>query len=329
MIVSEVAILNINHNIQVTGEHLELLARTLPGFQFVVVDKTDDLKTRCMNADVLIAWPFVDNAMISYCLQAPNLRYIHLFTSGVDSLINSEIGRIAGLTVTSTKGIHGYPISDHTLALIYSFLRQLPACYESQHNHAWKHGSIAVHCREIAGLTAGIIGVGNIGLEIARKCKLLGMRVLGAKRTPISSEWLDECYSIKELDLLLMQADFVVLAMPLTDESRHMIDRQRLSVMKKSAVLINIARGGVVNPDDLTEALLDGTIAGAALDVTEPEPLPAGSPLWDMPNVIITPHIAAQSPQYMDRAINIAIENVRRYAAGENLLFEYTLQTID
>jgi phosphoglycerate dehydrogenase-like enzyme len=148
------------------------------------------------------------------------------------------------------------------------------------------------------------------------------MRVLGAKRQPIESEWLDACYPISELDELLKQSDFVVLCLPLTSESAKLIGRHEFSVMKKNACLINIARGGVVDQAALVEALSGGQIAGAGLDVFDPEPLPSDSPLWQLPNVIITPHTGAQSPQYMDRAIEVAAENIRRYLNDEPLQFE-------
>lgn len=322
MKVSKIAVLSSNRSIPFLPRHVERLQALVPDARIVVVDHPDELAEKAPAADAMILWPFVGPSLIEYCRSTANLRWLHLFTSGVDTLMNSEAGRFPGYRITSTKGIHGYPISDHILAFIFAFLRQFRGSMLGQREHQWLFGPLSVGCREMAGLTVGIVGVGNIGLEAARKCKLLGMTVLGVKRSPIQSEWLDACYPISEIDRVLEQADFVVLCLPLSDESKHIIGQRELRVMKKSAILINIARGGVVDQQALTAALEAGEIAGAGLDVTDPEPLPADSPLWDMPNVIITPHISAQSPQYMDRAIEVVAENLRRYLADEPLLYE-------
>lgn len=318
----KIAILDVNRTISVKPKHLEILKQTAPGCEFVLVDNPADLISKAPGADAMILWPFVGPDLIEYIRQTTSLRWLHLFTSGVDYLMNSEAGRIPGFRVSSTKGIHGYPISDHVLALIYAFLRQLHTSARSQQERNWASKALSAACREIAGQTVGIVGVGNIGLEVARKCKLLGMTVLGTKRQPIASEWLDVCYPVTELNSLLEKSDFVILCLPLTPESRHIIGRRELASMKKNAILINIARGGVVDQNALIESLANGQIAGAGLDVTDPEPLPEDSPLWGMPNVIITPHISAQSPQYMDRAINVIAENLRRFLADEPLLNE-------
>jgi len=319
---SEIAILNVNRSIPFLPRHVEYLQSIAPDSRIVVVEQPADLIEKAPAADVLMLWPHAVPEILPYFRQMAALRWVHLFTSGVDSLVNSEAGQNPNYRITSTKGIHGYPISDHVLAFIFTFLRQFHAAAAAQREHRWRFGALSVDCREMAGQTVGIIGVGNIGLEVARKCKLLGMTVLGAKRQPIQNEWLDHCYPINELDRLLESADFVVLSLPLTDDSKQMIGRRELQAMKKSAILINIARGGVVDQQALIDALQAGEIAGAGLDVTDPEPLPADSPLWDLPNVVITPHISAQSPQYMDRAIEVIGENLRRFVADEPLLFE-------
>jgi len=319
---NEIAILNVNRSIPFLPRHVEHLQQIAPGSRIIIIDQPSDLAEKASAADVLILWPHAVPDILAFFRDTATLRWVHLFTSGVDSLVNSEAGNNPNYRITSTKGIHGYPISDHVLAFIFTFLRQFHAAAAAQREHRWRFGALSVDCREMAGLTVGIIGVGNIGLEVARKCKLLGMTVLGAKRHSIQNEWLDHCYAIDELDRLLEQADFVVLSLPLTDDSKQMIGRRELQAMKKSAILINIARGGVVDQQALIEALQSGEIAGAGLDVTDPEPLPPDNPLWDMPNVIITPHISAQSPQYMDRAIEVIGENLRRFIADEPLLFE-------
>jgi phosphoglycerate dehydrogenase-like enzyme len=176
-------------------------------------------------------------------------------------------------------------------------------------------------CDESFNKTIGIIGLGSIGMDIAEKCKKLGMRVVGLKRNPVESEWIDQCYSNNGLEKLLNESDFVVIATPLTTDTIKMIGEKELKCMKKTAVLINIARGGIVDEEALQRALEEKVIAGAGLDVTDPEPLPQDSPLWDMPNVIITPHIAAHSPYYMDRA-EVIKRNMERFTKDQELLYE-------
>ena len=321
MRLDKVVILNTSKVIPVRPDHLARLSTAAPGCEFVIVESGKDLMGRAADADAIFLWPFMTPEMVSFCQEAPKLRWVHIFISGVDHFMSSPASQITTYRITCTKGIHGLPMSDHALAFIFAMLRQLPAAMRAQSEIRWDH-AIAGASRESLFQTVGIVGVGSIGLEVARKCKLLGMRVLGAKRNPIVSEWLDDCYTIEKLDELLRQSDFVILCMPLTSESARLIGEHEFSVMKNTACLINLARGGVVDQDALIRALDDGQIAGAGLDVFDPEPLPADSPLWHMPNVIITPHTGAQSPQYMDRAIEVAAENLRRYVQDEPLLFE-------
>ena len=172
----------------------------------------------------------------------------------------------------------------------------------------------------------GIIGAGAIGCEVARLSKALGMTVLGVKRRVTPLEYFDEVYSNDDLDKVLPLCDFVVIVTPLTDATRHMFNMDKFRIMKKTAVVINIARGPVVKEDDLIRALQTGEIGGAALDAVEEEPLSSDSPLWDMDNVIITPHCAADSKLYIDRAIALFCENLKLYEEGKPLLNEIDMK---
>jgi phosphoglycerate dehydrogenase-like enzyme len=180
---------------------------------------------------------------------------------------------------------------------------------------------IGDYCDEIFEKTVGIVGLGKIGSYVAKKCKQVEMRVIGVDLFPVKNEWVDHCYSTKELDKLLAESDFVVLNVALTRETEKMIDEKALRLMKKSAILLNVARGGVVDEAALISALKDGTIAGAGLDVFADEPLPKDSPLWDLENVIITPHVSARSPYYMDRTTEVIIDNLKKFESGEPLLY--------
>ncbi|WP_338825345.1 Glyoxylate/hydroxypyruvate reductase B [Moorella humiferrea] len=300
--------------------HIKSIQEALPGVEIIYAIKEKELRAKTTDADVLITWPFITEEMVEFCKGAPSLKWIHSIISGVEGLMNSEI-RNLDIRITSTKGIHGFPMAEHVLAYIFSFLRALPVFFRSQLKKEW-NDEAHVLCDETINKTVGIIGLGNIGMHIAKKCKLLGFRVVALKRTPIQSEWVDKCYSAVEIDQLLKESDFVIVTVPYTPQTHHLIGEKELRMMKKTAYFINVARGGVVDQEALIKVLQENTIAGAGLDVFAEEPLPSDNPLWDLPNVILTPHIAARSPYYMDRAIKVVIENLLRFSRDEELLFE-------
>jgi phosphoglycerate dehydrogenase-like enzyme len=301
-------------------KHIKNIKNALPEVEIVYSFEVKDLMENALDADVLIAFPFFPPELVDYCKKAKNLKLIHSVIAGIDGFVKSEI-RDLPIRITSTKGIHGYPIADHTLAYIFAFLRNFPVFFQAKLNKKYLNEA-GYGCDETFEKTVGIIGTGNIGLYIAKKCKLLGFKVLGLKRTPIESEWLDTCYSNDQIDKLLEESDFVVIAIPSTPDTKKLIGEKELDMMKRSAYLINIARGDVVDEEALIKALEEKAIAGAGLDVYAEEPLPAESKLWDLPNVIMTPHIAARSPYYNDRCNKVTIENLLRFARGEELLFE-------
>jgi len=206
------------------------------------------------------------------------------------------------------------------LAYIFAFLRSFPLLFRSQLKHEF-NSAAGDFCDETCDKTVGIVGLGMIGMYVAQKCKQLGIRVLGFDLMPIENQWVDRCYTGDGLHKLLEESDFVILNVALTPETQNMIGEKELIAMKKSAYLINVARGGIVDEKALIKALKDKTIAGAGLDVFTEEPLSKDSPLWDMENVIITPHIAARSPYYMDRTTKVIIDNITRYLNGEPMLF--------
>jgi phosphoglycerate dehydrogenase-like enzyme len=191
-------------------------------------------------------------------------------------------------------------------------------CFQQKQLKQWQPFMPSV----LRGKTVGIIGLGGIGREIARLSKAFGMHVMAARRTVKKSgraRNVDEAFSVRELPRLLRKSDFVVLALPLTHETHKIIGEEQLRLMKPTAYLVNIARGKVVDEPALVSALRENRIAGAALDVFEVEPLPAASPLWELSNVILTPHIAGGMDRYIEQATDIFCENLKRYLAGERL----------
>ncbi|MGN1290217.1 MAG: D-2-hydroxyacid dehydrogenase [Bradyrhizobium sp.] len=304
---------------RVTEEDLAILRSAAPETEIFLVSTPEELAEKAPDVDAIFTMPVRDFApLIRYCEADANLKWLQLMTAGFDFLFGTPFESRPGLTVTSTIGIHGEPISDHALAMMFAHVRLMPHSYALQREHKWEM-AVPAGYDEVGRKTVGIIGPGAIGMCLARKCKALGMRVYGAKRTPVQSEFLDYCWPIAQLDEMLAVSDFVVVTSPLTAETRGMLNAARFAAMKPGAYVINLARGPIIETDALVDAIRSGHISGAGLDVTDPEPLPADSPLWDLPGVTITSHVSAQSPYYFERALENYCENVRRYLADEPL----------
>jgi phosphoglycerate dehydrogenase-like enzyme len=215
-----------------------------------------------------------------------------------------------GIVLTNASGVHAFPISETILAMMLAFARKLHLSIRHQEQRAWKSvGPLG----EIHGQTMGVIGVGAIGEETARLGKAFGMKVLGVRRSGAPSPHVDRMYGQDGLDEVLQQSDYVIVTLPLTPETRHLIGQREFMRMKASAYFINIGRGGTVHTEALLDALREGRIAGAGLDVFEQEPLPAASPLWEQENVIITPHNSGATVYYDDRAADIFLANLKAY----------------
>jgi phosphoglycerate dehydrogenase-like enzyme len=248
---------------------------------------------------------------------APRLKWIQLTSAGADRLLSSGFIE-EGVTVTTVSGLHATPIGEYVLAIMLMFAKGAPTFMRAQREHRWAR----YMPQELLGKTVGIVGMGHIGGEVARLAKAFGCRVIATRRSVESAGATADCDELLppgDLPRLLAESDFVVLAVPLTAETRGLIGETQLRQMKPSAVLINIARGPVVVEADLVRALQEGWIGGAGLDVFEREPLPEDSPLWDLENVIVSPHISGGTEIYNRRAVQIFADNLRRFLAGEPL----------
>jgi phosphoglycerate dehydrogenase-like enzyme len=262
----------------------------------------------------------------------PRLRWVQLHSAGVNQVLNTPLWS-SDVVITTTSGIHAPTIAEYVLMMMLAFAHRLPRMFHYQARGEWPSRRWQKFLpRELRGATVGVIGYGSIGREIGRLAHAFGMRVLALRRGgaggPASYELSglaggdepDRLYTPDQLTEMLPECDYVVLAVPYTSATHHLIDQAALHAMKPTAVLINIARGAVVDEAALIRALREGWIAGAALDVFEQEPLPADSPLWTLEDVIISPHVAGFTPHYDDRATALFAENLRRYLAGEPLL---------
>jgi phosphoglycerate dehydrogenase-like enzyme len=255
---------------------------------------------------------------VDWLKQAPDLRWVQLTSAGVDHMIGEGLFTARpDVEVTTASGIHAIPISEHVIGFILAFSRGLVGAMRAQAEARWDR----YQPDEAAGKTLGIVGYGPIGRRTAELAHALGMRVIVMRQSahPEPDPHVERFYTPTGLPELLAASDFVLLAAPLTDHTRGLINAQTLAAMRPNAVLINIARGGLVDEPALIQALQDGRIRGAALDVFAQEPLPASSPLWAMPNVLITPHLAGANPHYNQRATELFCDNLRRFLAGAPL----------
>jgi phosphoglycerate dehydrogenase-like enzyme len=245
--------------------------------------------------------------------EAANLRWLHTFSAGVDHpWFQALLAR--GVRLTTSSGAHAVPIAQTVALYLLALSRGLPAWADAQRRRAWEPHEIV----DLQGLVLGVVGLGPIGLEVARLGAALGMRVVGARRTPRGDEPC-ETWPLARLDELVGLADALVLALPLAEETRHLLDARRLALVKPGAWLVNVGRGGLVEEPALVEALRAGRLGGAGLDVFETEPLPPESPLWTLPNVIVTPHNSGDTKENWPRACEIFADNLGRFARGEPL----------
>jgi len=287
------------------------------------------------------AWANVDILFTSNIFpkpeQAPNLRWVQLYSAGVNHAIKEPILSADNVEVTTASGIHATPMSEFSLAMMLAFTYKLPKILEFQGQSQWVADRDAIFAPiPLRGRTLGIVGYGNIGRELARAADALGMTVLATKRDvmhPADDDSYHEVgtgdpegeiplrlYPPQALASMAKECDFLVITTPLTDATRHMVDATVLKAMKKTAVIVNVARGAVIDEAALIEALQAHRIGGAALDVFEQEPLPPDSPLWKLDNVILSAHISGSVIDYDDRAATLFVENLQRYMDGQPLL---------
>lgn len=248
-------------------------------------------------------------------LQSPDLTWVQAPGAGVELPIWTElIDR--GVLLSNASGLHAEPVAQYVFTYVLHWERQVSLHQRQQDERRWE----AVFSGDLTAKTLGIVGMGGIGAAAARIAKAFGMGVHGLRRGPIDDPNVDVTHGPEGLHELLAQSDYVVLALPLTDATRHVIDADALGAMRTDAVLINVARGGVVDQAALTHALATRAIRGATLDVVEEEPLDAGSSLWDLDNCVITPHDAGYSPLAGERLGTLFTENLNRLLAGERLV---------
>lgn len=271
------------------------------------------------DAEVIISWSLRPEQFKA----ATRLRWIHSPAAAVHQLMFPELIN-SDVVLTNAREVHGPVVAEHVMALIFALAKCLPQAVRSQQRHVWAQAAMwhgHPRPRELAGATLGLVGMGSIARAIAKHASNLDMRVIAVREHPEkgSPEGVQQVFAPSQLDELLAQSDYVVLATPVTPRTTHMLDAARLAKMKSDACLINVGRGPLVDEEALAHALREKIIGGAALDVFEAEPLPADSPLWDLENLLITPHTAGLTEKLWERHYASISENLHRYLKGEPL----------
>jgi phosphoglycerate dehydrogenase-like enzyme len=290
---------------------IDQIIEIIPDWTIIIGKDREIWQEHILDAEIIAGWK---KGIEKDCLTPHSkLRWLQTWSAGVDSL-PLETLESRNITVTSANGVHAYPISETIYALMLSLTRKIHTYVKNQQERKWHHSDMKLEMHE---KTVGIIGVGTIGKEAAKIAKAFGMKVLGVRHSGKQQEFVDEMFTTNQLDAVLPKCDYVVVTLPLTKETNRLFGAKQFDLMKSSAFFINIGRGEIVVEGDLISALQRGQIAGAGLDVFEQEPLTVDSPLWEMENVIITPHTSGSTEHYNQRVIeNILIPNLQNYISG-------------
>lgn len=279
---------------------------------FIDMD-TDHWETSMQTAEVLVCWNLPTDNLAAV---APKLKWIHIIGAGVEHL-NPMSWLPAEVQLVNNKGVHAAKAGEFGAMSLLMLHSHMPAIVTNQRSATYA----SLYSTPIAGKTVAVIGVGSIGKAVAAQAKRLGLHVLGVSRHGKPVAAVDEMYPQTQIDAVLPRANYVFVATPLTAETRNLFDRRRLDLLKPGAGVVNIGRAGVMDYQALSEKLIDGSIGGAILDVFDPEPLPADSPYWQVPNLIVCPHISADDGNaYVPDTLDLFFRNMQCYLSGAPLL---------
>ena len=278
----------------------------------------ETLKARAADVDVLVVSGLWRNELIA---AMPKLRFIQSVSAGTDQFDKAALSA-AGIRLASAQGVNERAVAEHAMALILALTRQIHHARDNQRARHWRPmiGDRPARESELGGKTLVIVGLGRIGLRLAALGTAFGLRIIGVRRQPEPHPDIEAIVRPDQLHEVLGQADIVALTCPLTPETQGLIDAAALAAMKPTAVLINVARGKVVDEAALLDALSQGRIAGAGLDCFHDEPLPEASPFWSLPQVVITPHSAGETQAYESNVVDLLLDNLGRLGRGETTL---------
>jgi phosphoglycerate dehydrogenase-like enzyme len=296
-----------------TQKQKERLQAQMPGADYTYTTRIKATDDKIREADIILG-----NLPVGRLSQAAHLKWLQLNSSGADAY--AADGVLAPETaLTNATGAYGLAISEHLLATTFFLKKKLGKYYRNQKEREWKdEGQVTA----IAGSRTLVLGLGSIGGDYARKMALLGSRVIGIRRTKAACpDYLEEIGTFEDIDRFLPEADIVAMALPNTPQTYHIMNEERLSGMKRGSILLNVGRGTAIDQEALVKALKNGPLAGASIDVTDPEPLPADHPLWRCENLLLTPHIAGDYhlQETLDQIVELFIDNLGRYARGKEL----------
>jgi len=291
------------------------------GVEIVTVKSTEEMIAQAANADAIVGG---DNAVCDerVLAAAKKVRWIAVMSAGVEECLGKPALERPGLVVTNMRAVAGPVMAEHSIALAYALARSLQVSVSRQATgEGWNRNFAGSQPQSLNGKTMLVVGLGGIGLEVAKRAHALGMTVIATRGSSREGpDYVKHVGLSDELPSLIGQADVVVAALPLTPATTNLFDSKMFARMKKTAFFINVGRGGSVVTNDLVTALNSGVIAGAGLDVTEPEPLPKDHALWKAKNIIVTPHMSAQSDLGQGKRVLILGEQIRRFVAGDKLL---------
>ncbi len=300
-------------------KYIDSLKKSFKNVEIVKSEDMDVLSEEVKDADVMAAMLMrkFDSDLIK---KGKNLKWIQSWSAGVDRFLKEDLFdylKENDITLTSVRGIHRESMAEQVIGYLISFSRRFFDLYELQQKREWDR----IKVDYLKNKTLAIFGLGAVGQEVARKASAFNMNIIGIKRnTDVEIPHVNQIYSPEQKEEVLNKADYVVVTLPLTDQTRGYFGQKEFQAMKKSAHFINVARGEIVKQAELIKALQDETIAGAALDVFEEEPLPEDSPLYELDDVIITPHTAGLFPHYNKEAVQVFKNNLRLFLEGEEMV---------
>lgn len=291
-----------------------------PDIMMIVNPEDVDAVSRALeSAEVAILAGDLDERFVA----ARGLQWVHCNHAGLTRSARPDVFE-RGLIVTGSAGRSGAALAEHVMMFCLLLCSGYPGFYDAQKRQEWRRTPEMADLRALYGRTIGILGMGHTGKALAKRAKAFEMKVLGYRRRDLPApEGVDRMYCSDRgegIDDILEQADILALVLNLSDATHHLIGPEQIARMKPSAFIVNLSRGGIIDQDALIAALNEERLAGAGLDVTDPEPLPAGHPLWVTPNVLITPHFTAALPDKTERSLAIIIENIRRYRDRQDML---------
>lgn len=304
--------IRIVHAFHTFGEAIrEPFRAAFPDRELVIFEDIAQFQSQIPEVEALLAL----HPPRGHWARARRLRLIQMTGAGVDALLPAP-DLPERVEIANARGIHGAQMPEFAIGMLFALAKRVPRALEQKQRREWR----PYLPRTLEGTTLGILGLGTIGREVARRATALGMRVIGTQRTPKPSPGVSEVLPPEQTERVLRESDALVVLLPLTPETRGLLDAAALAKLKRGALLVNLARGGIVDEASVAQALHDRALGGAAIDVFEQEPLPPEHPLWDAPNAILTSHIAGVRPDYMERVAELFFENVRRIERGEPIV---------